>query len=57
MNCADCPHRKPTDAVDEMEFGVQWVCSLPHSQCEDMTCLLRMIIWQLANIEDLLTEE
>ena len=47
MKCAECPHRKQLDAVEEMNANISWVCTLKHSECEDIVCLLRMIIWML----------
>ena len=51
MTCKDCPDRKNNDAVRQMEDGVDWYCNKKHSECEDVVCLLRMIIWQLFNME------
>lgn len=48
MNCEFCEHRRPLDAIDEMESnGIEWICDKRHTQCEDVVCLLRMIIWLL----------
>ena len=48
MKCsADCQWYKRNDSVAEMEDGVAWYCTMPHSQCEDVVCLLRMILWSL----------
>ena len=52
MTCKECLHRKSNDAVKELEDGVSWYCTMKHSECEDVVCLLRMIIWQLYNRED-----
>ena len=52
MKCKDCPSRKELDAVDVMEGAPEWACTKPHSEVEDIVCLLRMIIWQLAEGED-----
>lgn len=56
MKCKDCPHRKENDAIRQMEDGVEWFCTLKHSECENVVCLLRMIIWQLANMENITNE-
>jgi hypothetical protein len=53
MKCSpECPHYKKNDAVSEMEDGMGWFCTNPHSQCEDIVCLLRMILWELDNLQD-----
>jgi hypothetical protein len=52
MKCKDCPYRKENDAIKEMEDGVGWFCTLKHSECEDVICLLRMLIWQIADMEE-----
>ncbi len=52
MKCVDCPHRKENDAIKSMEDGVEWFCTLKHSECEDVVCLLRMILWELDNLFD-----
>ena len=49
--CKDCQYRKSNDAEREMEDGVSWYCTMKHSECEDVVCLLRMIIWEIANME------
>lgn len=57
MKCRDCPDRKLNDAVDEMQNGVEWFCMKKHSDCDEVVCLLRMVIWELAHLEDLLEEK
>jgi hypothetical protein len=58
MKCSEaCQYYKKNDAVKEMEDGVQWYCTMPHSQCEDMTCLLKMLIWEVSAITDSLGVE
>lgn len=53
MKCSDqCPHYKRNDAVDEVESGTAWFCTHPHSQCEDIVCLLRMMLWELERLQD-----
>jgi hypothetical protein len=52
MICAKCEHRKQIDAVEVMNGAPDWVCTCKHSECEDIVCLLRMIIWQLYNMEE-----
>lgn len=47
MQCKDCAFRKSNDAVAELEDGVAWYCTKKHSECEDVVCLLRMIIWEI----------
>jgi hypothetical protein len=51
MKCQDCEYRKENDAIREMEDGVEWFCTLKHSECEDVVCLLRMLIWQIDNMD------
>ncbi len=48
MKCANCEYRQENDAVKQMEGDVAWFCTRKHSECEDIICLLRMIIWELA---------
>ena len=57
MICAKCTHRKQIDALEVMDGAPDWVCNRKHSECEDIVCLLRMMIWQLYHLEDLLSEE
>ena len=57
MLCKDCPARKPIDAIEVMNGGPDWVCTGKHSECEDIVCLLRMIIWQLYTINDGMEKE
>ena len=52
MKCKECPHRKENDAIRQLEDNVEWYCTLKHSECEDIVCLLRMIIWQLNHIAE-----
>lgn len=52
MKCKDCPHRKENDAIQEMNDGVSWFCTLKHSECEDLVCLLRMLIWEIDNMQE-----
>jgi hypothetical protein len=52
MICKNCPYRKENDAIKEMDDGVSWFCTKKHSECEDITCLLRMLIWELYHLED-----
>jgi len=57
MKCSqDCPHYKRNDAVGEMDSGLAWFCTLPHSQCEDVVCLLRMMLWEIDNMNDNLND-
>jgi len=57
MKCRDCPDRKQIDALEVMNGAPDWVCTKRHFECEDIVCLLRMIIWQLNAIEDDLEDE
>jgi len=58
MKCdTSCPHYKKNDAVREVEDGVEWYCTLPHSQCDDFVCLLKMILWELDDISESLGEK
>ena len=58
MKCnPDCPHYKKNDAVGEMNSGLEWFCTLPHTQCEDIVCLLRMMLWEIDNLNDNLCDE
>ena len=52
MKCKDCPSHKPMDAVEIMNGAPEWVCTMKHTECEDVVCLLRMLIWQLADDEE-----
>jgi len=52
VNCKDCQHKQNNDAIKEMDDGVAWFCTLKHSECDNIVCLLRMIIWQLSAIQD-----
>ena len=47
MKCSECPYHKELDAVEQLESNVEWACTKKHSECEDIECLLRMIIWEL----------
>lgn len=51
MTCKDCPNRKEIDAVEQMEGAPEWVCGKKHTECEDVICLLRMIIWSISNLD------
>jgi hypothetical protein len=57
MICKECPHKKQLDALAVMDGAPDWVCDLKHSMCEDPICLMRMIIWQLSHLEEILNEE
>ena len=50
MICKNCPDRKEIDAVEVMGGAPEWVCNKRHSECEDVVCLLRMVIWTLYNL-------
>ena len=50
MICKNCPDRKEIDAVEQLDGAPSWVCTKKHTECEDVVCLLRMIVWQLYNI-------
>ena len=52
MKCENCPHRKELDAIEVMGGAPEWACTRKHSETEDVVCLLRMIIWQLYNMEE-----
>jgi len=52
MKCKDCEWHKELDVEIQLEGGPEWVCTKKHSECEDVVCLLRMIIWELYNWED-----
>ena len=57
MKCAECPHRKQIDALEVMDGAPDWVCNLPHTSCEDLICLMRMMIWQISHLEEILDEK
>jgi hypothetical protein len=58
MKCTEtCEYYKKNDAIKEMEDGVVWFCTMPHSQCEDMSCLMRMLIWEISHMNDILEED
>jgi len=48
MNCKDCENRKFTDAIEQLDSGLEWSCTKKHTECEDIICLLRMLIWEVA---------
>ena len=52
MKCKNCPDRKENDAVKQLEGDTEWFCTKKHSECEDIICLLRMLIWQLAATDE-----
>jgi len=52
MNCKECPNRKETGALEQLDGTPEWVCTHKHTETEDIVCLLRMIIWQLSTMEE-----
>lgn len=50
MKCKECSHRKEIDAVEQLDGAPEWVCNAKHTEIEDTTCLLRMIIWELSDL-------
>jgi len=53
VKCKDCPDKKELDAVEQVVNGApEWACTQKHTECEDVVCLLRMIIWMLVDREE-----
>jgi hypothetical protein len=52
MKCKDCLYKKEIDAIEVMEGAPDWVCTRKHTECKDIVCLLRMVIWSLSHLED-----
>ena len=52
MICKNCPDRKELDVIEQLEGGPEWACTKKHTECEDIVCLLRMLIWQIADMEE-----